>query len=202
MKILPATALFAALAVCLPAIAQMPGAPDRARVQAGRYTVDPNHTQVLWTVNHLGISPLSGAFGASGGSLQIDPRNLSAAKVSVTFNVAEMSTTSGGFTKHLSSADFFEVAKHPTATFVSTSVQPKGNAATIRGNLTIKGITRPVTLDATFFGAGVNERSKKTNIGFSGTASIKRSEFGLGMAVPVVADRVDLRIHAAFEQAG
>jgi polyisoprenoid-binding protein YceI len=191
----------AVLAAAMPAVAQMPGVRDPARVAAGTYAVDPNHTQVLWTVDHMGISPLSGAFAASGGTLELDPAKPSAAKVNVTFNVAEMSTTAAAFTKHLSSADFFEVAKFPTATFTSTRVQANGDSAKITGNLTIKGITKPVTLDTKFYGAGENPTNKKLNVGFSATTSIKRSDFGLGYAVPLVADQVDLRIVGAFERA-
>ena len=190
--------LAAALTAAIPATAQTPGAAEVSRVTAGSYKVDPNHTQVVWTVNHMGISPLSGAFGASGGTLDIDPAKPAAAKVTITFNVADMSTTSAMFTKHLSSPEFFDVVKFPTATFTSTSVQASGNGAKIAGNLTIKGVTKPVTLDAKFFGAGANPMSKKLNLGFSATTSIKRSDFGLGYAAPVVADQVDLIIHAAF----
>lgn len=195
-------AVAAALAATIPATAQMPGAPDPSRVTAGVYKVDADHTQVVWTVNHIGVSALSGAFGASGGTLQLDPRNLSAAKVQVTFNVAAMTTTAPAFTKHLSSADFFDVAKFPTATFTSTAVQASGNNAKITGNLTIKGITKPVTLAAKFYGAGPNPFSKKLNVGFSATTSIKRSDFGLGYALPAVGDQVDLQISGAFERVG
>ena len=196
--------LAAALAAAFPAIAQAPtpGAPDATRVLAGSYKVDTNHTQVVWTVDHMGISPLSGAFGASGGILDLDPAKPSAAKVTVTFDVAAMSTTVPNFTKHLSSADFFDVAKFPTATFTSTAVQASGDSAKITGSLTIKGITKPVTLDAKFYGAGVNPMGKKLNVGFTATTSIKRSDFGLGYALPVIPDRVELRIAAAFERVG
>ena len=199
------TFLFAALlAAAIPALAQiaLPGARDAARVSAGTYKVDPNHTQVLWTVDHMGISPLSGAFGASGGTLEIDPAKPSAAKVTVTFNIADLSTTAPAFTKHLLSADFFDATKFPTATFTSTAVQASGENAKITGDLTIKGITKPVTLDTKFFGAGANPMNKKLNVGFSATTTIKRSDFGLGYAVPVVGDQLDLRIAGAFERAG
>lgn len=198
-------ALFATtMLVAIPAVAQlaMPGAPDPARVTAGTYQVDPNHTQVIWTVDHLGISPLTGAFGANSGSLQIDPAKPAEAKVTVTFAVADISTTSPNFTKHLLSADFFEAAKHPTAAFTSTKVEPSGTSAKVHGNLTIKGITKPVTLDAKFFGAGPDPRKKTLNVGFSATASVKRSDFGLGMGVPMVSDQVELRIAGAFEKVG
>jgi polyisoprenoid-binding protein YceI len=196
-------ALLAALIVAPPAVAQsqLPGAPDSARVSAGRYQVDTDHTQVLWMVNHMGISQLTGAIAASGGTLELNPSKPAEAKVTVTFNIADMSTTVPDFTKHLLSADFFEVEKHPTATFTSTSVETKGQKAKITGNLMIKGVTKPVTLEAKFFGAGANP-GKKLEVGFSATTQIKRSDFGLGFGVlSVTPDEVDLRIAAAFTRA-
>ena len=196
-RFIPALALLAAA----PLVAQTPGRPDPKLVTAGTYKVDPNHTQVTWSVNHLGFSVLSGQFGASGGQAVIDPARPAATKLDVTFDVNQMSVTSAPFASHLKSADFFDVAKHPTARFVSRSVAMRGTGGTVTGDLTIKGITRPVTLNATFVGAGVNPRGGKTNVGFRATGAIKRSDFGLGMAAPAVSDRVDLRIDAAFEAA-
>ena len=190
-----------ALLVATPLVAQMPGRPDPKLVTAGTYKVDTNHTQVTWSVNHLGFSMLSGQFGASGGQAVIDPARPSAAKVDVTFDVGDMSVTSAPFANHLKSGDFFDVAKHPTARFVSRSVAMRGTGGTVTGDLTIKGITKPVTLNATFVGAGVNPRGGKNNFGFRATGAIKRSDFGLGRAAPAVSDRVDLQIDAAFEAA-
>ena len=181
-----------------PAVAQMPGAADLSRVEAGTYKVDPNHTQVILKVNHMGITPLYGAFAAGDGTLTIDPKNPTAAKVTVSFPLTGLTVTSPGFMKHLSSADFFDAAKYPDAQFVSTSVRVDGKEATITGNLTIKGITKPVTLEAEFYGAGANPQSQALNIGFKAETTIKRSDFGLGMAVPVVSDEVELEIVAAF----
>ncbi|WP_267351753.1 YceI family protein [Sphingomonas sp. GM_Shp_2] len=198
MRLILAAALAASLA-STPAIAQtLPGAPVASRVTAGTYPVDAAHTQVTWQVNHMGFTMLEGQFGASDGTLTIDPARPAATTVDVTFKIDDLSVTSAAFAKHLKSADFFDVANHPTARFVSTSVKPSGNTAVITGNLTIKGITKPVTLNATFIGAGANPMSKKLNIGFRATGSIKRSDYGLGMAVPVVSDKVDLTINAAF----
>jgi polyisoprenoid-binding protein YceI len=196
------SAIFAAtvLAAAAPAIAQQPGAPQVSRVEAGAYSVDKAHTQVIWTVNHLGVSALWGAIGASGGTLQIDPAKPAAAKVNITFSPAELISTSPAFTKHLQSADFFDVEKFPTITFTSTAVQVSGTSAKITGNLTVKGITKPVTVDAKFYGAGPNPMSKKLNIGFSGKAHIKRSDFGIGYGGPAVADDLELNITAAFEK--
>ena len=193
--------VLAAVALAVPAIAQvaMPGAPDVSRVTAGSYKVDPYHTQVVWTLDHLGITPLSGDFAASGGSLELDPANPSAAKVSVSFDMASMTTLVPGFTKHLLSADLLDAATHPTASFTSTSVAATGTSAKITGNLTLKGVTKPVVLDAKFYGAGANPMSKKLNVGFTATTTIKRSEFGITYA-PAVGDEVELEINAAFEK--
>ena len=188
-------------AVAAPVLAQggLPGTPNAAAIPAGTYQLDPNHSQVGWTVNHMGFSMLSGLFGASAGSITIDPARPAATKVDVTFPIDQLSVTSTGFATHLKSKDFFDVAAHPTARFVSTRVVPTGNRATVTGNLTIKGITKPVTLQASFVGAGANPMNKKLNFGFRGTGQIKRRDFGLGMAAPVVSDQVDLTINAAFQ---
>ncbi len=189
-------ALIATSAV--PAIAQTPGTPNKAAVTAGTYKVDPAHTQVTWTLNHMGFSMLSGQFGAQDGTLTIDPAKPAAAKLDVTFAIDQLSVTSSGFSNHLKSKDFFDVATYPTARFVSTAVTVNGNSAKITGNLTIKNQTKPVTIDATFVGAGTNPMNKKVNFGFRGTTTINRSAFGLGMAAPMVSDQVKLDINAAF----
>ena len=181
--------------------AGLPGAPEVSRVAAGAYKVDPNHSQVTWTVDHMGFSPLSGAFGQMTGTLALDPARPAASKLVVDIPLDGLAVTSEAFGKHLKSADFFEADKHPAGRFVSTSIVAKGTGAAITGNLTLKGITRPVVLQARFFGAGVNPMTKAQTVGFTATARIKRSDWGLGYAVPVVADDVDLEITGAFEKA-
>lgn len=179
--------------------AQMPGAADPKRITAGTYSIDPNHTQVTWKVNHLGFSMLQGQFGAWGGTLKLSPADLTAAKVDVTFDMTQLRTSFAAFTKHLNSSDFFDTGKFGTATFVSSSVRPgPNNTATIVGNLTIKDVTRPVTLQVKLVGAGDNPMGDTFDVGFLATGTIKRSEFGLGMAVPAVSDEVTLEINAAF----
>lgn len=199
-KIVLAALVFSAAA---PLLAQgLPGAPDRARVAAGSYTVDANHTQVTWSVNHLGFTLLEGQFGASTGTLMLDPAQPAATKADISFKVDELSVTSARFATHLKSKDFFDAATYPTARFVSTGVKPMGDHWMLTGNLIIKDQTKPVTLTVRFFGAGANPMSKAQNIGFRATGSINRSDFGLGMATPAVSDKVDLTINAAFAKAG
>ncbi|WP_091741208.1 YceI family protein [Phenylobacterium immobile] len=175
-----------------------PGLPDAARVTGGAYEVDSHHTQVVWSVDHLGISTLYGMFGEMTGTLALDPKTPQNAKLSIAIPLTGLTVTSAAFAKHLSSPDFFDVAKYPTASFVSTGVKVMGTKAEITGDLTLHGVTKPVTLQAAFHGAGANPMNKVENIGFSATTSIKRSDFGLGMAVPMVSDEVKLKIVAAF----
>ena len=95
---------------------------------------------------------------------------------------------------------FFDAAKFPEAHFTSTKVVTNDTDATIYGNLTIKGVTKPATLQARFVGAGTNPRPpNKATIGFAATAMIKRSDFGVNFGAPIISDRVDLVINAAFE---
>lgn len=171
-----------------------------AKVQAGRYTVDPNHTQVVWSVDHFGFSRLYGMVGAMSGTLDIDPANPRAAKVAIDIPLSGLTVTSPGFGKHLATADLFDTAKFPTARFVSRTVTVRGTQATIAGDLTLRGVSKPLTLDARLHGAGANPMNKKQTVGFSATTTLKRSDFNLGFAAPAVSDEVKLDITAAFEK--
>lgn len=184
--------------------AGLPGVADSTRVAAGTYRADAAHTQVLWRVNHLGFSEFDGAFADAAGTLVLDPARPTAATLSMTIPINRVTTTSAKLNEHLMSKDFFDAAKYPTAAFVSTAItgDTSGHDITVVGNLTLHGVTRPVTLKARFVGAGRNGMSKKATIGFRGSATIKRSEFGIRYALPVVSDEVTLTINAAFERAG
>jgi polyisoprenoid-binding protein YceI len=209
MRIAFALAVAALSSIALaqaPAAAPAPG--SQAAVTGGTYTVDPAHTLVVWTMDHLGISPYSGIFGDVTGSLRLDPRNPSAAQVDVTIPVSRVVTASAGLTEHLlrpgrdgGAPDFFG-ASPPNARFVSTRVVANGRNATITGNFTLNNVTRPVTLNATFHGAAKMPANMggKENVGFRATGSIMRSEFGLGFGTPLLGDEVKLEISAAFEK--
>jgi polyisoprenoid-binding protein YceI len=194
-----AVSLGLAAAAFTPAIAQ-PAQVQAAKVAAGTYVVDANHTQVVWSVDHFGFSRLYGMVGSMSGDLQIDPARPNAAKVQIDIPLSGLTVSSPGFAKHLQTADLFDTAKFPTARFVSRSVAVRGQQATIVGDLTLRGVTKPLTLQARFHGAGANPMNKKPTVGFSATAKLKRSDFGLGYAVPAVSDEVKLEITAAFEK--
>ncbi|AOF97956.1 MULTISPECIES: YceI family protein [unclassified Sphingobium] len=180
--------------------AEVPGSKDVAKVSGGSYKVDGGHTQIVFAYDHMGFTNNVGVFAEPTGTLMLDKANPSASTVSIDVPIANLKTGVAKLDEHLLKADFFDVAKFPTAKFVSTSVKAEGTGATITGNLTIKGITKPVTLDAEFYGAGTNPMNKQENVGFVATGSIKRSDFGLGYAVPVVGDAVELKIIAGFQK--
>jgi polyisoprenoid-binding protein YceI len=211
---------FAATAVLSPAVGtialapaltaqgtpQVPGARDPSRVTAGTYTADSNHSLIGWEVNHFGFNDYYGIFGDVAGTLTIDPANPDAAKVDVIIPVANVTTASKGLTDHLLRAgkdggkpDFFGPAPAP-AGFVSTAVKANGMTAMITGDLTLNGVTKPVTFAAEFTGAGNHPFNKKATIGFEAETTIKRSDFGVNYAIPFVSDEVELDISVAFEK--
>jgi len=185
---------------------QVPGQMNLSRVEAGTYTADPSHSLVGWRVNHFGFNDYLGLFGDVTGSLTFDPANPSAAKVDVTIPIVPV-TASAGLTEHLTRAgsnggkpDFFG-PKPAAARFVSTKVEAAGSGkTTITGNLTLNGVTKPVTISADFIGAGTNPMNQKKTVGFEGRTTIKRTDWGISAFVPMVSDAVDLEITVAFEK--
>lgn len=202
MKLFSSALLAAALALSAgPSMAQeMPGKADVALVTGGTYKVDPNHTQVAWSVDHMGFSTLFGMFGQPKGQLVLDPKSPKDAKLEIEFPMTGLTVTSEKFDAHLKSAELLDAQKFPTATFRSTTVEVSGQKAKVTGDLTVHGVTRPVTLVVAFHGAGINPMSKAETVGFSGTTKLKRSEFGLGAFVPVVSDEVTITVTGAFEK--
>ena len=159
------------------------------------YTIDPNHTDVIAQWSHFGFSNPSAHFGKADGTLVYDADNVGASSVNVTLPLSGLNSFVEKFDAHLRSADFFESEKYPQSTFKSTRVEAAGEGKLkVTGDLTIKGITKPVVLDVTLNGAGEHPMAKRPAIGFDATASVLRSDFGLGMNVPMVSDEVKLRI--------
>jgi polyisoprenoid-binding protein YceI len=203
-----AAVLLSCTAMLAAAPAGPPGSLDPARVTAGTYRADPLHTLVGWRVSHLGFNDYFGLFGTIQGTLVIDPANLPAARVSAKIPVRKVMTASEGLTGALlrdgsggAKPDYFG-SRPADALFNSTKVIPgaDGASARIEGNLTLNGVTRPLAIAARFAGAGKNPLSGKQTIGFHGTATIKRSDWGISGDIPLVGDAVELSITAAFER--
>lgn len=182
-------------------------AEEVAETQSGNYTLDPTHTSVIFRVNHLGFSPFAGSFDLTEGSMTFDADNPENSSVSITLKSESVDTNSKHLDDGLKGEKMFDAANHPDITFVATSIEKTGdNTGKITGDLTIKGVTKPVTLETTFVGSGVHPYSKLFTMGFYGKTEITRSEFGLNEWLPGdagmgVADKVTLKIAAEFSKA-
>ncbi len=159
------------------------------------YKIDANHTDVVASWSHFGFSNPIAHFGKVDGNIVYDPANVGASKVEVTIPLSGLDSHVEAFDEHLRSADFFDAEKFPTVTFKSTSVKAAGKGKLkVTGDLTIKGVTKPVVLDVTINKTGVQPLAKREAAGFSATATIKRTDFGLGLYAPNVSDDVKLTI--------
>jgi polyisoprenoid-binding protein YceI len=182
---------------------------DVSKVTSGIYAADPGHTLVGWRVNHFGFNDYFGIFGDASGTLTLDPKSPAKSAVSISIPISKVTTASAGLTSHLLRAgkdgakpDFFG-PDAGEAKFVSTSVMLHGSQmAMMTGNLTLMGVTKPVTLHVQLSGTGTHPYNKKETVGFHAKGMIKRSEWGLGFGAPAaVSDEVHLDITSAFEKA-
>lgn len=174
--------------------------PDE--VPAGTYEIFSDETLVRYTVDHMGFNDYWGTFAGAAGSMTIDPKNLEATKLDVTIPVYQLETTNRDLNAELYSSIFFDYIKFREMHFVSTEVKRTGaRTAAVTGNLTIRDVTKPITLAVTFHGGGVNNFvGEEIFLGFDATGSVKRSEFGLGKWVPIVSDETRIFISAAFKK--
>jgi len=159
------------------------------------YTLDPGHTMVLFSWNHFGFSNPTADLNQVTGTLVYDEAAPTKATVEVTLPLSGLDTFVPKLDEHLKSADFLDAAKFPTVTFKSTKVAAAGKGKfKVTGDLTVHGVTKPVTLDATLNKVGPHPMMKVQSIGFDATATIKRSDFGVGAYVPNVSDEIKIHI--------
>jgi polyisoprenoid-binding protein YceI len=145
--------------------------------RAAEWTIDTNHSAVAFSVRHL-FSKVPGNFDRFSGTIDYDPAAPAAGSVKVSIEAASINTKNEKRDNHLRSADFFDVEKHPTLTFESTKVIPgDGNAFRVEGNLTMRGVTKPVTLAVTFLGAGPAMGGQRA--GFEATTTVDRKDYGI-----------------------
>ena len=165
-------------------------------LQATPYTLEPDYTQGVFRWNHLGFSSPAAQFAQGQGTLEFDRADPTRSSVEVTIPLSTLSTGVPALDDDFRSTDFFDTARFPTATFKSTKVE-KGMAMDtleVIGQLTLHGVTRPVTLEVTVVKIGTNPRSGLPTVGFDAAATLKRSDFGLGRYVPQVGDEVQLHL--------
>jgi polyisoprenoid-binding protein YceI len=164
---------------------------------------DDPHSQLAFTVKHLGISDVSGVFNDFDVTVTSSKPDFSDAQFELTANVASIDTRVDARNKHLKSADFFDAEKFPTMSFKSTSLKNTGkNTYKLNGDLTLHGITKPVTMDLEYKGTVENPMSKKQTAGFQVTGTIKRSDFNLGAGFPepMISDDVRIKADGEFVQ--
>ena len=197
--LIPFALLASAVGTIVVAQPAPPANADPAAVTAGSYVIEPSHTRLQFSLSHMGFTHWYGDLTGASGSLTLDPKNATAAKVDVTLPVASVATTSAKLDDELRGPQWLDATAYPTIRFVSTRVVRRGaRGATVTGDLTFHGVTRPVTLNAVFNGAGTDPIGKAYTVGFDGTATIRRSDFGVKTYVPLIGDTVDIRISAAF----
>ncbi|MFZ2237287.1 MAG: YceI family protein [Dokdonella sp.] len=160
------------------------------------YTIDPDHTDVLFTWNHFGYSNPTGHLGLASGTIVFDEAKPEASSVEVSFPLTGMDSHVSKLNEHLKGEEFFDAAKFPEITFKSSKVEKAAgtNAFTVTGDLTIHGVTKPVVLAATLNSAEMHPMKKVPAIGFDATTTLKRSDFGVAAYVPKVSDEIKVRI--------
>jgi polyisoprenoid-binding protein YceI len=174
-------------------------AADGAKVPgAEKYDIDASHSEVVFGWNHFGFSNPTARFDKIEGSVLLDKADLTKSSISVSLPLESLDTRVAKLDEALKSPDFFDAAKYPTITFTSTKVEETGeNSLKITGDLTIHGVTRPVTLDAKVNKIGIFEIPgviKAQAAGFDATTVIRRSDFGVTKYVPAVSDEIPVRI--------
>jgi len=163
------------------------------------WTVDNAHSKLGFTVTHMMVSDVEGSFKTFSAKVTSSKDDFSDAVVDLNADVASVNTDNDQRDTHLKSADFFDAAKYPKLTFKSTSFKKVADKTyKVTGNLTLHGVTKPVTLDVKLRGTYVNQMSKKNTAGFKITGTIKRSDFGVGAKFgnAMLSDEVSLDANA------
>ncbi|MEK7413570.1 MAG: YceI family protein [Planctomycetota bacterium] len=166
-----------------------------APLAAADWTIDGEHSNALFKIQHMNAGYTWGRFDDISGSIRYDEANQAGSKVTVSIKAASISTKVQKMEEHLRSATFFDVVQHPTLGFVSTAWKKTADGVfDVTGNLTIHGVTKAVTIKVTRTGLGENAFTKKAVVGFESTFAIKRSDYGMTNMLGPVGDDVTLTI--------
>lgn len=198
------------------AVAETPVTPADAPElgPAGTYVLDPTHASLTWKISHFGLSNYTARFTKLSATMHFDPDNLAASTLDVTVDAASVETDYPAdfkaghpdspydtFDQEISEGEeFFDSGNFPAITFKSTGMTQTGpSTGTVTGDLTFRGVTKPVTLDVVYNGTATFPWAPDApRLGFSATGTIKRSDFGLDFMVPQLGDDVELLIEAEF----
>ncbi|PXY19252.1 YceI family protein [Prauserella muralis] len=163
---------------------------------AGTWTIDPVHSDVTFTVRHLGVSKVRGRFSEFGGEI-VTGENITGSSVTATIQAASIDTNNADRDTHVKSGDFLDIEQFPTLTFRSTGIRTDGEDYLIDGELTLHGVTKPVTLTAELGGIGDGMTEGSKVIGVSATTEFSRADFGVGASIPtaVVSDKIKIELN-------
>ena len=164
------------------------GAPSLP-LSPGHWSLDHNHSAVHFVIRHLGLSNVRGRFARFEAGVDVGT-SLDDVHVTAEIDMSSVDTNNADRDAHLRSTDFFDTAAHPTLSFRSTAISRVDTDYSLTGDLTINGVTRPVTLDVEFFGTEVFPADQSTHAGFAATTTIRRSEFGIDFGLSLGGDKV------------
>ncbi len=174
---------------------------DLKAAKSGDYVPDPNHRVILFSYLHQGYSTSYVRWRDWTGTLKWNAETPEKSSVNVSVNADKVDSGVDVFDGHLRGEKFFDTAKHPTITFASTSLKRTGsNTGAMTGDLTIKGVKKPVNMDVVINKAGFEQRGNLYKLGFSAKGKVKRSDWGLDAAIPFIGDEVTIIIEAEFQQ--
>jgi len=163
--------------------------------RATDYTIDPTHSHILFMIDHFGFAKIVGLFSEFNGSISFDPNNVPGSKLKVTIKTESLQTQFAPRDKDLKGADWFNVTEFREMTYVGTEfVKKDDHAGTVTGKLTLRGVSKPVTLNVVVNKVGQNPLDKIDSAGFSARGTLKRSEFGMKAFLGGIGDDIDLII--------
>ena len=173
-----------------------------ASAQTSTWKIDPVHSGVEFKVRHMGVSNVRGTFTKPTGFVHLDEKDITKSSVEATIDTTTVNTTEDARDKHLKSDAFFNVAVYPTITFKSTSIYKDGGKLMLKGDLTLDGVTKPITLALDGPSAPQTDAKGVTRSGFSASGTISRKDFNFGpnFAPPLVGDDVSISIDIEMDK--
>jgi polyisoprenoid-binding protein YceI len=172
-----------------------------ARAQTSTWAIDPNHSHVNFEIVHLALNHVHGSFGDVRGTVVLNDNDITKSSVTATIDAATVSTGEAARDRHLKSADFFDVTKNPEMTFITTGLTKTGDKLLLMGNLTINGVTKPVSLNVDGPTPPKTIQGKMVS-GFSASGKISRKDYGFGQkySPPVIGDDVRFTVDVEVDK--
>lgn len=184
-----------------PAAAAPIASKDLSKIPSGVYKLDPNHASFIFKISHLGFSMYTGRFDDLGAELHFNAAEPEKSSIDFVVSTGSVDTHNPKLEGELREK-FLKTGEFHTAMFHSTHLTRQGaDKGTLTGDLTLAGVTKPVVLQVTFYGAGIHPFYKKETLGFGATTTIKRSDFGIDAMLPMVGDDVQIAVEAEFNAA-